>query len=130
MTQNNINTMSAIVDYLEDGKKLSQALNYVYAKRHVIIPFNEDDMQLPLQTLGLSNRTQNALLRYGARTIGDTVRVSTNKELDRVRNFGHACGIELFETLLDYCWDRMDDEHRAAFLIDAVERNVCNLREA
>lgn len=130
MTQKNVDTMSTIVDYLAEGKKISQALNYVYVKRNVIVPFNEDDMQEPLQVLGMTSRTTNALMRAGARTICDTVRMSTQKSLDRVRNFGRVCGIEMFEALLDYCWERMDNEHRAAFLIDVVQRNEDNLREA
>lgn len=130
MTQKNIDTMSTIVDYLAEGKKISQALNYVYIKRSVVIPFHEEHMQEPLQVLNMTSRTTNALMRAGARTISDTVRLSTQKSLDRVRNFGRVCGIEMFEALLDYCWDRMDNEQRAEFLVDVVQRNEENLREA
>jgi DNA-directed RNA polymerase alpha subunit len=130
MTQKNIDTMSTIVDYLAEGKKISHALNYVYTKRNVLVPFNEDDMDAPLQALSLTKRTQNALMRAGARTISDTIRLSTSTDFVRIRNFGRVCGIELFESLLDYCWDHMSDENRTLFLIDAVNRNVDNLREA
>lgn len=130
MTQKNVDTMSTIVDYLAEGKKISQALNYVYTKRNVVIPFHEEHMQEPLQVLNMTSRTTNALMRAGARTISDTIRLSTQHSLDRVRNFGRVCGIEMFEALLDYCWERMDNEDRAAFLIDVVQRNEENLREA
>lgn len=130
MTQKNVDTMSTIVDYLAEGKKISQALNYVYTKRNVVIPFHEEHMQEPLQVLNMTSRTTNALMRAGARTVNDTVRLSTQKSLDRVRNFGRVCGIEMFEALLDYSWERMDNDQRAAFLIDTVQRNEENLREA
>ena len=128
MTQKNIDIMDIIVDKLADGDRLSKALEYVYVKRNVVIPFNDDDLNVGLDTLKMSMRTTNALRAIGARTINDVLDIHRNISLKKVRNLGTKSCIELLETILDYCWDRMTKEDKTEFLIDTVERNSDNVR--
>lgn len=129
MTQRNIDVMDIIVDKIAEGEKFSKALECVYAKRNVAIPFNDDDFNVGLDTLKMSMRTTNALRMAGAYTINDVLDVHRNIALSKVRNLGMKSCIELLETILDYCWDRMDNDERTMFLIDTVERNSDNIRE-
>ena len=128
MTQRNIDVMDIIVDKLADGEKFSKALEYVYTKRNVAIPFNDDDFNVGLDTLKMSMRTTNALRMAGAYTINDVLDVHRNITFKNIRNLGTRSCIELLETILDYCWDRMTNDERTLFLIDTVERNSDNVR--
>jgi len=69
-----------------------------------------------------------SLMRAEMRNIGDVIRFSDGGDFSRIRNFGRLSGIELFESILNYCWARMDVEQKTNFLIDAVMRNEENLR--
>ena len=128
MKQEHIETMNTIVDLVVSGKKISQALGDVYEKRCVVLPFMEDIMDDPIENLRMTGRTYNALMRAKMRNIGDVVRFSDGGDFSRIRNFGRLSGIELFESILNYCWARMDVEQKTNFLIDAVMRNEENLR--
>jgi DNA-directed RNA polymerase alpha subunit len=129
MTQRNIDVMDIIVNKMVEGEKLSKALEYVYTKRKVAIPFNDEDFDVGLDTLKMTMRTTNALRAVGAYTINDVIEVHQRISLKNIRNLGRKSGIELLETILDYCWDRMDNNERTLFLIDTVERNSDNIRE-
>lgn len=50
------------------------------------------------------------------------------QKITEVMNLGRNSGIELFETILDYCWDHLSQEERVSFLIDTVERNGEHIR--
>jgi len=128
MKQEHIETMNTIVDLVVSGKKISQALGDVYEKRCVVLPFMEDIMDDPIENLRMTGRTYNALMRAKMRNIGDVIRFSDGGDFSRIRNFGRLSGIELFESILNYCWARMDVEQKTNFLIDAVMRNEENLR--
>ena len=56
-------------------------------------------------------------------TIKDVVKFCEYNKIMKIRNLGTASGIELFEAILDYCWERMNSDKRTDFLIDTVERN-------
>lgn len=128
MKQEHIETMNTIVDLVAGGKKISQALGDVYEKRCVVLPFMEDIMDDPIENLRMTGRTYNALMRAKMRNIGDVIRFSDGGDFSRIRNFGRLSGIELFESILNYCWARMDVDQQTNFLIDAVVRNEENLR--
>jgi DNA-directed RNA polymerase alpha subunit len=128
MTQTNINTMDAIVNELAAGKKISEALSTVYNKRCVSIPCNDELLNTDIKSLHMSMRTTNALLRGGIKTIADVVEYCTKNKITTVKTFGTASGIELFETILNYMWNRMSKNERVDFLIDVVERNTNNLK--
>lgn len=128
MTQQHIDTMDIIVDLVVSGKKISQALGEVYKKRCIVLPFMEDIMDDPIENLRMSQRTYNALMRAKLRSIGAVVSYSDGGDFSRIRNFGQLSGIELFESLLNYCWARMDNDQRTNFLLDAVVRNEEHLR--
>lgn len=129
MTQRNINTMDTIVDMLTEGKKLSEALKLVYTKRNVAIPYTEEMLDVRVTDLKMSMRTTNALMRAHLKTIKDVVKFCKTEKITSLKTFGVSCGIELFETILDRCWSKMDNERRTDFLIDTVERNARYLRE-
>lgn len=127
MTQRNIDVMDIIVDKLANGHKLSSTLKFVYDKRHVCIPYDEAYSDVQIIDLNMSMRTTNALLRGGLKTIGDVVEFCKNKKITSILNLGKTSGIEVFETILDYCWENMTREDKEWFLIDVVERNGGNI---
>lgn len=129
MTQRNIDVMDIIVSKMAEGAKLSKALHLVYKKRNVAIPYSEDNLKASVMNLGMSGRTTNTLLRGKLRTIGDIVEFCENQKITKLANLGQNSGIEIFESILDYCWEHMAQEERVSFLIDTVERNSDNIRE-
>ena len=128
MTQRNIDVMDIIVSKMAEGDKFSKALQRVYSKRNVYIPYDEENFNVPLTDLGMTNRTTNALLRARMRTLGDVIEFCKTQKITTISNLGNLSGIEVFETILNYCWDRMSQESRTAFLIDTVERNSEHIR--
>lgn len=129
MTQKNIDIMDRIVNELGYGKKISKALEVVYIKRNVAIPYKEDTLKVLIANLGLSGKATNALLRAKLFTLNDVVQYSQQSKITNVKNFGINSGIEVLEAILDICWDNMTEERRIAFLIDTVERNSDNIRD-
>ena len=129
MTQRNIDVMDIIVSKIAEGDKLSKALQSVYSKRNVAIPYIEDDLNESLMNLGMSGRATNALLRAKLRTVRDVVEFCKEHKITEITNLGRNSGIETFEAILDYCWDHMSQEERVSFLVDTVERNSGYIRE-
>ena len=129
MTQRNIDVMDIIVSKMAEGDTLSNALKRVYNKRNVAIPYSEDNLNTSVMNLGMSGRTTNALMRAKLRTIGDVVNFCESQKITDVANFGKNSGIELFESILDYCWEHMEKKERVSFLIDTIERNSDNIIE-
>ena len=127
MTQRNIDIMDAIVNELAN-KPLSQALKTVYSKRWVMIPLKHINTDVEIETLGLNARTLHALKRTHLNTIYQVIEYGNANGFKNIRNFGMNSGIELFESILDWCWDNMDIEQKTQFLIDTVERNTDNIR--
>lgn len=129
MTQRNIDVMDIIVSKMAEGTKLSKALKLVYSKRHVCIPYNDNIFNVSLMKLGMTSRSTNALLRAGLITLGDVVDFCKEQKITKIANLGQSSGIEVFETILNYCWDHMNNNERTEFLIDTVERNSEYIRE-
>lgn len=129
MTQKNIDTMDIIVNKLADGEKFSKALKTVYTKRNVVIPYHKEMGNVKITSLSMSNRTTNAVMRGKLKTIGEVVDYCNQQKITSVSNLGKTAGVELFESILDYCWEHMDKNEKAQFLIDTVERNSENIRE-
>jgi hypothetical protein len=129
MTERNIYVMDVIVSKMVEGDKLSKALQRVYSKRNVVIPYMEDDLNESVMNLGMSGRATNTLLRARLRTVADVVEFCKTNKITKIANLGINSGIEVFEAILDYCWDHMSQEERVSFLIDTVERNSKYIRE-
>jgi hypothetical protein len=129
MRQIDIDVMDRIVDELGYGRKISEALATVYVKRSVAIPYKEDTLKVLIANLGLSGRTSNALLRTKLFTLNDVVEFTQERKITEVKNFGVTSGIEVFETILDICWDNMTEAQKTDFLIDTVIRNSENIRD-
>ena len=128
MTQRNIDTMDIIVNKIAEGEKFSKVLESVYSKRNVCLPYNEDDFNISIMSLGMTSRDKNALLRANIITLSEVIDFCNNNKITEVSNCGKTSGIEIFETILDYYWKHLDDSKRTAFLIDIVERNSDNIR--
>lgn len=129
MTTKNVEIMDIIVSEMAEGAKLSKALKLVYNKRNICIPYGDDSFNVPIDSLGLSNRSTNALLRTKLNTIGDVIDFCQSHKITDIRNLGQGSGIEIFEAILDYSWDHMSEKERVAFLIDTVENNEDCIRE-
>ena len=128
MTQTNINTLDLIVSKMQHGKTLSKALHEVYTKRSVAIPYKEEWLDCKIISLKMSMRTTAALLRNKITTIGDVVKYTEEKKITTLQTFGRVSAIELFESILDYCWNHMSQAEKDRFLINTVERNSDNVR--
>ena len=129
MTQKNIDIMDTIVNELGYGKKISKALATVYTKRNIVVPFTEDMLKVLVANLGFSGRTTNALLRAKLFTLNDVVEFAQQNKITTIKNFGINSGVEVFEAILDICWDNMTEKSKIDFLIDTVERNSHNIRD-
>lgn len=123
MTQRNINAMDIVVSKMVNGATLSKALEAVYTKRNVRIPYKEEYCEKPVIEFELPRRTTNSLLRAKLRTIGDVIEFCEEKKITDVSGLGKNSSIEVFEAILDYCWGKMSKNERTHFLIDTVERN-------
>lgn len=128
MTQINICAMDKIVDYLGAGMTFAQALSCVYTKRNVAIPYNEKDICVLLENLGMSPRTTNALRRHRMSTLNDVTNYIERQNLNTVNGLGTFSIKEIMEAILNYCWDHMSAKQKENFLIDTVLRNSDNLR--
>lgn len=128
MTQRNVDAMDIIVNKMANGAKLSNALKCVYSTRNVCIPYKEEYRDVLLIDFGLSNRSANALLRARMRKLGDVIDFCSTNKITSITGVGRDSGTEIFETILDYCWDKMDGDERESFLIDTVERNSSYIR--
>jgi hypothetical protein len=129
MTQKNIDVMDIIVNNMADGAKLSKALSMVYNKRNVAIPYSTVRLDVSVMNMGLSSRAVRALIRTKLMTIGDVIEYCKLHKLTEIANVGKDTGVEIFEAILDYCWDNMSHKEHVSFLIDTVERNSDNIRE-
>ena len=128
MTQRNIDIMDLIVDKMAEGKTIARALKEVYVKRNVVIPFDEENLNVSVNNLGMSRKTVHALMRGRMSTLTDVVKYCEKQKITTVRLLGVSAGIETFETMLNYLWNKMSTEERTEFLIDTVQRNEGNLR--
>ena len=128
MTQKNIDAMDIIVSKMADGDKLSKALEHVYTKRNVMIPYNDKQFDAPITNIGLSRTAIRRLIRTKLMTLGDLVEFCNANKITDIVNMGKGTGIEVFETVLDYCWSQMTAKEKELFLIDTVERNSEHIR--
>ena len=128
MTQKNINTMDIIVSKMASGKTLSKAMKEVYIQRDVQIPYREEWLNCKIKSLKMSMRTTSALLRNKMETINDVVAYTENHKITDLPTFGRISAMELFESILDYCWKQMSQDEKDEFIADIVERNRNNLR--
>ncbi len=129
MNNTNIAVMDIIVDYLGHGYSLSDALKMVYTKRHIAMPFKPEHLDYQVADLQMSNRTTLALRRNGLHTVEAVIKAGHNGEIKDIRNLGKKSAIELYETLLNYFWERLTITEKTDFLIDTVIRNSEYLKE-
>lgn len=128
MTQKNIDVMDIIVSKMAEGDKLSKALGRVYTKRSVTIPYSDKQLDTPVTSIGLSKRAIIRLIRTKLMTLGDVVEFCSTNKITDIINMGKNTGVEVFETILDYCWNQMTAKEKELFLIDTVERNSGHIR--
>ena len=129
MTQKNIDIMDLIVDKMLGGKTISEALKDVYYNRKVSIPFEDEWLNISVDKLGMSKRTTYALMRGGMLTLSEVVQYCQKQKITNVKLLGISSGTETLETILNYLWDKMDNQKRVDFLIDTIEKNEVNLRK-
>lgn len=127
MTQKNIDIMDKIADELVNGKNISEALKVVYRKRNVGIPFSDKTFDIPVESVGISVKAINALMRKGLRTVNDVITFASNDSLKNIPNLGQSSAKALLEAILNIAWDKMSADERVEFLMDTVERNEENV---
>lgn len=129
MTERNIIIMDKIVDELAAGKTISKALEVVYEKRNVAVPYSEKIFEESILALPLSVRSHNAFLNSKLNTINDVIQYGKNHAFVGIRNFGRTSAVQVLELILDFAWNRMNKKERIEFLIDTVTRNQFNVRK-
>ena len=128
MTTTNVNAMRTIINELEAGKTISNALKTVYTKRNVCIPYVDEVFNVDVRDLGMSGRVTNTLLRNHITTINEAIQANEKQPLKSMRGIAAGLCTEFFETILNYSFDCMSADAKALFLIDVVERNRIYLR--
>lgn len=128
MTQKNIDVMDIIVSKLKTGTNFSKALELVYDKRTVCIPYDESMFEIKVEAIKKSAGLTNLLLRNKIKTLNEAIDFCTEYGVLQLKGCGKKYGTELFENILDYRWDHMTEKERVEFLIDTVERNSNNIR--
>jgi DNA-directed RNA polymerase alpha subunit len=123
MTNTNIYAMDAIVNELANGKTISDALKTVFTKRKVRIPHNAKTFDVPVESLHMSRRTTNVLMRNKMYTLGHVVKYCENESIRSFRGAGKEVVVETMETILNYAWDHMTEAERVEFFIDTVNLN-------
>jgi hypothetical protein len=128
MTATNVNAMRTIINELEAGKTISDALKIVYTKRNVCIPYVDEVFNVDVRELGMSGRVTNTLLRNHITTINEAIKINEQTPIKGMRGIATGLCTEFFETILNYSFDCMSADVKAMFLIDVVERNRIYLR--
>lgn len=128
MTTTNVNAMRTIINELEAGKTISDALKVVYTKRNVCIPYVDEVFNVDVRELGMSGRATNTLLRNHITTINEAIKINETTPIKGMRGIAAGLCTEFFETILNYSFDCMSADAKALFLIDVVERNRIYLR--
>ncbi len=128
MTTTNVNAMRTIINELEAGKTISDALKVVYTKRNVCIPYVDEVFDVDVRELSMSGRVTNTLLRNHITTINEAIKINEQTPIKGMRGIATGLCTEFFETILNYSFDCMSTDAKAMFLIDVVERNRIYLR--
>ena len=80
------------------------------------ISYSESTCLAPIEELALSVRGYNCLKRSGINTIGELIEMINSQKLPSVRNLGIKTVSEIKATLLQYGYDKYDDEEKKLFL--------------
>lgn len=123
MTQKNIDIMNLIIKTLEEGKTIAQTIRLIFKNPSVAIPFSNNMLDTSVTELEISVRTHNALLRNHIYTISDVIEFNKRNGITKAKGLGKGSAIDLFESILNWCWMQMTNDERMNFLIDTIERN-------
>lgn len=92
-----------------------------------IFPFYiyDDFDETPIEVLELSERSKNALMRSGIKTLADVANtISGRSDLFKIRNCGRKSISEIMEKLFLYQVMRRKPEDRKAYLQECVRKSV------
>ena len=117
------NSLNTMCNLITNGTPISKAMKQVYKTRKVTIPFNDGDFDIPVTSLKLSNRSTNALMRGGLKTLQETIDCLYKNTWSSIKGFGKESALEVFEKILDVAWDQMDLDKRTELLIQIDARN-------
>ncbi len=118
------NSMNKMMNLINNGVSVSEAMKAVYKTRKVSIPFNDEDFNIFIVTLSLSTRTTNALMRANLPTLKDAIEHINKKGWNSIRSLGRTSATELYEKIVDIAWEFMNNVQRDDFLLDIDNRNV------
>ena len=81
--------------------------------------------QVPIEDLGLSERSKNCLKRAGINTIGEfTERIKSSQDLKAIRNCGAKCVAEIMQALCLYQYHLLDSKERIDYVDDLFRLNA------
>jgi DNA-directed RNA polymerase alpha subunit len=108
---------------ITNGTPISKAMKQVYKTRKVIIPFEDNDFNIPVPSLKMSNRSTNALMRNGLTTLQEAIDCLDMNTWSSIKGFGKESALEVFEKILDVAWDQMDLDKKTELLVQIDARN-------
>ena len=109
---------------LAERHGVNQAVYSVFGNTvNVSVPISKKDMDTDISQLNLSVRAYNGLKRNGVSTIRDLVKIIETGELNYVRNLGRISVSQIETTLMDYCYNQLDDKGKISFFQTIINNN-------
>ena len=112
-----MNNFEKITELLEGGASIVYALKEVCGNQTISIPFDEDDIDVPLEKLRLSTRSYNSLKREKLDTLKEVVERFGTQGWRDIKNFGKTSAMEIFEKIIEVTWSNMNDTQKKNFLL-------------
>lgn len=112
-----MSNIEKITELLDSGASMGRALRRVCGNKKISIPYDEKIFDMPIEELGLSTRSYNALKREKINTLNDAVHSLENQGWRDIKNLGKVSATEIFETIIDVAWRNMSVVQKRNFLI-------------
>ena len=117
------NSLNTMCNLITNGTPISEAMKQVYKTRKVTIPFEDGVFDVPVPSLKLSNRSTNALMRNGLKTLEAAIHCLDKNTWSSIKGLGKESAMEVFDKIIDVAWDNMDLDERTELLVQIDARN-------
>ena len=118
-----MNNIEKTMKLMTNGMTISKALAEVYKTRKVQIPFKEEELNISVNEVGLSNRAMNCFAKEHLSTLLDVINYLDKTHWNKIRGFGKGTALETYEKILDVAWSKLNTKERAEFLMRVDEEN-------
>ena len=111
-----MNNFDKITELLEQGVSIGYALKQVCGNQAICIPFDDEDVDVPLESLRLSTRSYNSLKREKLNTLKEVIERFGEQGWRDIKNFGKTSAMEVFDKIIEVAWNNMNDTQKKNFL--------------